>query len=140
MSETTPSGWLRVEPAPVPQLRALRTSLRTAHLIAIGALYGGHVFGVEPDRLVPALVGVLATGGAMVALEVYRAPIWLVQVRGVATFVKLVLVAAVPLFWELRLGLLTLALVIGSVVAHMPGRFRYYSLLHGRPLGAREKG
>jgi hypothetical protein len=76
----------------------------------------------------------------MVALEVYRAPIWLVQVRGVATFVKLALVAAVAFFWELRLGLLTLALVIGSVVAHMPGRYRYYSLLHGRALGAREKG
>jgi len=35
-------------------------------------------------------------------------------------------------FWEQRVWLLMLVLVIGSVGSHMPGRFRYYSLLHRR--------
>jgi len=118
----------------------MRTSLRTLHLLAVGALYGGHVYGVEAERLVPALAGVLATGGALVAFEVLQARIWLVQVRGAGTLLKLVLVAGVGVFWELRLVLLTLALVIGSVSSHMPGRWRYYSLLHGRVLGPTERG
>ena len=131
---------LRVEPRAVPAVRVWRTSLRTVHLIAVGALYGGHVYAVEAERLVPALLGVLASGGALLGLEVYRAPVWLVQVRGVATLAKLCLVAAVVLYWEIRVPLLTLAIVIGAVSSHMPGRWRYHSLLHGRVLGPKEKG
>jgi hypothetical protein len=105
---------LRVDPRPVPAARLLRTILRTAHLIAAGALYGGHIYGVEPERLVPALAGVLATGGAFLGIEVYQASVWLVQIRGAATLVKLALVAAVAPFWELRVLLLTLAVIIGA--------------------------
>jgi len=121
-------------------VRALRTALRTAHLIAFGTLYGGHVYGVEAERLVPALIATVATGGAFMGLEIYRAPVWLVQVRGLATLVKLALVVGVAALWPLRVPLLTLALVIGAVTSHMPSRWRYYSLLHGRAVGPQEKG
>jgi hypothetical protein len=131
---------LSAEPPPLPGVRALRTGLRTAHIIATAALYGGHVYGVAAERLLPALVATVATGGALMALEVFRVPVWLVQVRGVATLVKLALVASVAVFWDLRILLLTLALAIGVVVAHMPGRWRYRSLLHGRVVGPLEKG
>jgi len=133
-------GWFRVDPRPVPAARPLRTALRTAHLIAAGALYGGHVYGVEAERLVPALAGVLATGGAFLAIEVYQASVWLIQIRGVATLVKLALVASVAVFWELRVLLLTLAVIIGGVSSHMPGRWRYHSVLHGRVVGPQESG
>jgi hypothetical protein len=132
--------WFRVDPRPVPAARLLRTALRTAHLIAAGALYGGHVYGVEAERLVPALAGVLATGGAFLAIEVYQASVWLVQIRGVATLVKLALVAAVAVFWELRVLLLTLAVIVGGVSSHMPGRWRYHSVIHGRVVGSQESG
>ena len=132
--------WLRVEPRPVPAARILRTVLRTAHLIAAGALYGGHVYGVEAERLVPALAAVLVTGGAFLGLEVYQASVWLIQIRGVATMVKLALVAAVAPFWEIRVPLLTMAVIIGGVSSHMPGRWRYYSVLHGRVVGPQESG
>ena len=81
------------------------------------------------------MIATLATGAALMALEVYGTPIWLVQVRGVATFAKLVLVASVAVFWEWRVALLTIVAVIGVVTSHMPGRYRYYSLLHGRSVG-----
>jgi hypothetical protein len=132
--------WLRAEPRPLPAVRVARTTLRTAHLIAVASLYGGHVYGVEAGRLVPALVGSLTTGGALMALEVYRVPVWMVQIRGVATLVKLLLVAGVAAFWDQRVALLSLALVIGAVVSHMPGRWRYHSLLHGRVVGPQDKG
>jgi hypothetical protein len=132
--------WFRVDPRPVPAARPLRTALRTAHLIAAGALYGGHVYGVEAERLVPALAGVLVTGGAFLAIEVYQASVWLVQIRGVATLVKLALVGAVAVFWELRVLLLTLAVIVGGVSSHMPGRWRYHSVIHGRVVGPQESG
>lgn len=125
---------------PLPASRPLRTSLRTLHLIAFGALYGGHVFAVSPERLIPALAATLASGGALAALEMYRTPVWPVQVRGVATFVKVLLVAAVGVWWNAGVWLLTAAIAIGAVVSHMPGKYRYYSLLHGRVAESLELG
>jgi hypothetical protein len=133
-------GSLRVEPRAVPAVRGLRMTLRTLHLIAVAALYGGHVYGVAPQRLVPALGASVASGALFMALEIYRAPVWLVQVRGVATLVKVALVAAVAVAWDWRIPLLTGVLAIGAVSSHMPGRWRYHSLLHGRVVGPREQG
>ena len=121
-------------------MRAIRTLLRTFHLAAFAALYGGHIYGVEAGRLEPALIATLTTGGVFLAFEVWRAPVWLIQLRGVLTFVKIALVAAVGVFWEARIVLLSLALALGAVSSHMPGRFRYYSVLHRRVVGPREKG
>ena len=127
-------------PRPVPAVRVWRTGIRTIHLVAVAALYGGHIHGVEAGRLVPALVATVASGAAFVLLEVVHDRVWLVQVRGVATFAKLALVAAVAFLWEWRVALLTLALVIGAVTSHMPGRWRYHSLLHGRVVGSQGQG
>jgi hypothetical protein len=131
---------IRIEPRPVPAVRLLRTTLRTLHLIAVAALYGGHVYGATPERLVPSLLATVGTGALFMALELYRAPIWLVQVRGVATVVKIALAASVALAWDLRVPILTGVVAIGAVTSHMPGRWRYHSVLHGREVGPREQG
>jgi hypothetical protein len=95
---------------------------------------------VDNARLLPALFAVLLTGGLLMGFEVWQHRIWLVQVRGVATFVKLALVACCRLAPDLTILLLTLAMVIGSVSSHMPSRWRYYSVLHGRVAGPTERG
>lgn len=128
------------KPRPLPGVRVIRTTLRTAHLVAFGALYGGHVYDVPAAALWPALVATVGSGAALMGLEIYRTPLWLVQVRGVVTLVKIILVAAVAVCWTARVWLLTAALVIGAVVSHMPGRYRYYSLVHRRAVGERESG
>lgn len=120
--------------------RLLRTGLRTAHLIAFGAFYGGVVFGVEPGRLQPALVAAVGTGVLFMAFEIARAPVWLVQVRGVATYAKILLVLALPLLETGRVAVLTVVVVIGAVVSHMPGRYRYYSLRERRTVDTHAKG
>jgi len=132
--------WFETGARTVPGARWLRTSLRTLHLIAVGALYGGHLYAVDAARLKPALLGALATGALLMALEVWQSRIWLVQVRGVSTFVKLGLVGACRLAPDLTVILLTIALVIGSVSSHMPSRWRYHSVLHGRVAGPTERG
>lgn len=137
-SEAASSRWERRRP--FPGIRIVRTTLRTAHLISFAALYGGHVYGVEPAPLQPALAATVISGGALMLVEMYRTSAWLVQVRGAATFAKIALVAAVAVFWKARLVLLTAAIVTGGVVSHMPGRYRYYSLLHGRVIGDNERG
>jgi len=114
--------------------REIRTSLRALHMISIAALYGGHVFGVEKERLFPAMLAVFASGGLFMLFEILRSPIWLVQLRGVATYLKIAMVVSVEVFWDWRVAILSVVIVIGTVVSHMPGSYRYYSLLHGREM------
>ena len=125
---------------PLAGVRLVRTVLRTAHLVAFGALYGGHVYDVPRTELHAALGWTVATGAALMGLELYRTPVWLWQIRGLATLVKIALVAAVALWWDARVGLLTLAIVVGGVSSHMPGKYRYYSIKHRRVIGGRESG
>jgi hypothetical protein len=106
----------------------------------VGALYGGHLYVVDVTRLRPALFSVLLTGGLLVCFEAWQSRVWLVQLRGVATFLKFGLLAAIGFTPDLTVALLTLTLVIGSISSHMPGRWRYHSVLHGRVAGPTETG
>jgi uncharacterized membrane protein len=120
--------------------RPVRTTLRTLHVLAFGAYYGGHVFSVAPDRLFPALVAVVATGVLFMLFEIWRAPVWLHQLRGVCTYIKLALLVCTAFFWEQRIWILTLIVVLGVVVSHAPGRIRYYSVLYRRVISSEGKG
>jgi hypothetical protein len=119
--------------------RWLRTSLRTLHLIAFGAFYGGHLFNVEKEALFPALVAVVGTGVAFLLFEVWRAPVFLIQIRGFATYAKVALLAATPWFWDQRVAILTVIVIIGGFVSHAPSKIRYYALFEGRVVDT-EKG
>lgn len=128
--------WHRVlfpdPPRPLPYARALSIALRTVHIAAVGILLGGHAFEVTSERLLPWLYLSIVSGAGLIGLELYSSCKWLYQGKGVLVMLKLVLIVAVAVFWEQRLWLLLAALVIGSVGSHMPGRFRYYSIIHRR--------
>ncbi len=111
--------------------RWLRTSLRTLHLIAFGAFYGGHVFNVDDRALFPALIAVVGTGIAFLLFEVWRAPVFLIQVRGLATYAKLALLFASYWFLDYQVAILTVVAIIGSLVSHVPASIRYYVLFGG---------
>jgi hypothetical protein len=137
VTSSAPSAhWYRVlfpdPPRVLPQARAISITFRTMHIAAIGVLLGGHMFAVAPDRLLPWLYLCIVSGAGLMGMELYSSCKWLYQGKGVLVLVKLLLTALVAVFWEQRVWLLMLVLVIGSVGSHMPGRFRYYSFLHRR--------
>lgn len=124
-------------PRQIPGRRALNIALRTAHLSTFGALLGGHMFGVDPARLRPFLAATALSGALLVALELASTCEWLLEGRGLAVIAKLAVLAAVPVFWEQRLVLLLVIVVIASVGSHMPARFRHHSFLPGLEEAAR---
>jgi hypothetical protein len=97
--------------------------------MCFGSLVGGHVFDVEPSRLFPFLLATVATGLALMALELASTCAWLFTGKGVMVLTKLVLLLTVPLFWEHRVALLLATVVVASVGSHMPARLRHYSFL-----------
>ncbi|MBI1737312.1 MAG: hypothetical protein HYR51_19235 [Candidatus Rokubacteria bacterium] len=116
-------------PRRIPAHRLLGVALRTAHLLTIGAVLGGHVFDVDPTRIVPFLVLAIVSGAALMALELASTCAWLFMGKGVAVVLKLGLLLAVPLFWEHRVALLVAVTVVAGVGSHMSSRFRHYSFL-----------
>jgi hypothetical protein len=116
-------------PRRLPHGRALNVAFRTVHLAAFGTLLGGHVFAVDPERLLTALGLTVASGAALVALELCQTMRWLAQVKGLAILAKLGLLGSVPLFWEARVPILLAVVVLASVSAHLPARFRNYPWL-----------
>ena len=116
-------------PRRIPRHRALGLALRTAHLMTFGALLGGHLFDVDSARLMPFLLATIASGVALLALELVSTCAWLFMGKGLIVLVKLAVLLMVPLFWEYRVPLLLLVVAVASVGSHMPSRFRHRCFL-----------
>ncbi len=116
----------------LPYARGISILFRTLHIAAIGILLGGHVFAIPESRLLLWLYLSIVSGTGLIGIELYSSCKWVYQGKGVLVLVKLLLIVAVVVFWEQRVWLLLMVLVIGSVGSHMPGRFRYYSIRHRR--------
>lgn len=117
-----------------PRARYWNIAIRTAHIVVAGALFGGHVFDVAPERLHMWLYATLATGGVLMALEAYPHLSWCYEVRGLLVLGKMLLLCSIPWLWDYRVPILVFVLVIASVGTHMPRRFRHFSLVHRRVL------
>ncbi len=119
-------------PRRIPHERWINIAVRTAHLTTSSILLGGHVFAVSADRLILSLYLTIASGVGLVLLELYTSCRWIYLGKGALVILKLALLIAAGVWWEERVVFLLLVVLIGSVGSHMPARFRYYSLIHGR--------
>src|SRR6056297_2378622 len=124
--------WLVIEQGPLLSARAWNIGLRTAHIGITGVLLGGHVFHVSRERLFCWLVASILSGIALTVVEAWSGWKWFYQGRGLFVLAKLLLLGLIPWFWHYRVTLLVAVVAIGSIGSHMPGRFRYYSVVHRR--------
>jgi hypothetical protein len=133
LTEVALPAWLCPEP---PRFfrgrRAVSIALRTGHLLAVGVLLGGAVFEVAPARVAPWALAAVATGAGLVLLELVTTAAWVVTGAGLSTLLKLALLAGMALAPRHGMLLLVLAVIVASVGAHMPSRFR-----HGPVVGRR---
>ena len=126
--------------SPGPRWQALTSrrvwniALRTIHIGVAGALFGGHVFDTAEGRLLPWLYATIVTGGCLILVEGYPHLYWCYQIRGLLVLAELLLLCLIPWFWDDRVAILAVVIVIACVGSHMPGKYRYYSVVHRRVL------
>lgn len=109
--------------------RALSVSLRTVHILAFSVVLGGYVWNIASVRLMPALALSVLSGCALAGVEMYKSLHWLLLGKGLVVLLKLVLLLCLPFVGSAAVPLLLVVVVLASVGAHMPGRFRHYSVL-----------
>jgi hypothetical protein len=112
--------------------RILDIALRTAHVPVIGVLFGGAIFKIPFDQLLPWRYLAIATGCALIASEVLHGRHWPYQGRGVMVFIHVGLFSLVYFRPSLAIPCLLAALVVGMVGSHMPKKLRHWSFIHRR--------
>ena len=78
----------------------------------------------------------LASGGLLMLIDIVANPLWIVQVRGLVIVVKLVLVALLGRYPAFNGLLLVTVIIISTVIAHAPGKLRYYSVYHRKEISS----
>lgn len=114
-------------------MRWCNIALRSLHLVGIAGLAASYLpqqTGI--DGAMPFWELTLYSGGGMVALSLWSNGRWLVQLRGIVILFKLVMFGLLPWLDSLMAngagwGYVTL-IVLSSVIAHAPGKLRYFQI------------
>jgi hypothetical protein len=116
--------------------RWTKISLRTLHLLAVAGVGGGILFGLEKDLWINYWWLAMASGILMMLIDIISSPVWMVQVRGVSIFVKLILLAYLGSNPDWDAPLVVLIIIISAVISHAPGKLRYYSVYHRKVISS----
>jgi hypothetical protein len=107
----------------LPALRWLSVVLRGLHLVAVIG-FGAAMLGA-PLSLHQQSIGVLLTGVAMLALDLWNKPRMLLEWSGVALVIKLGVVFVMMLNSEIQLPLFWVLVAWSAIFAHAPASFRH---------------
>ena len=116
--------------------RWTKISLRTLHLVAVAGVGGGILFGIERDLWVNYWWLALASGVLLMAIDIVSNPVWLVQIRGLVIYLKLVLLAIMGAFPQCAGMIMLTVIILSSLISHAPGNLRYYSVYHRKVISS----
>ncbi|WP_232321904.1 hypothetical protein [Photobacterium jeanii] len=121
MSETR--FWIR---------RLSKTGLRALHIAGIAMASAGVLFQVESYPWQWWWMLAMTTGVLMMISEIMSSRLWLIQLKGVLTFVKLGLLASFVFLPENKPALYATVIIMSVFIAHGPAGLRHYSIWHRR--------
>lgn len=110
--------------------RWTKISLRTLHLISVAGVGGGILFSLARDAWHGYWWLAAVTGILLILIDAYSNPVWLLQVRGLTVYLKLVLLVLLWKYPAWEQVLLLVIIVLSAVISHAPSKLRYYSLYH----------
>jgi hypothetical protein len=113
-----------------PGMRWTNIVLRTVHLCGNAGVGGAFLYDVPVQQWTPFLGLTVVSGSVLMLLAVWSNGLWFVQLRGVATVVKLVLLT-VGLVAGMNVVILFSVIAISGIISHAPGKIRYYRVFGG---------
>lgn len=119
---------------PSPARRWLSIIVRTGHIGVTAVFFGGCVLHVPSSHLGIWHHLTIATGIALLLLELLHDRRWPYQGNGLLGILHIMLGVMIHLWPALTVPLLWTIVVTGSVGSHMPRRFRHWSILQGKEI------
>ena len=112
--------------------RWAKITLRTVHLLGVAGIGGGLLYPSPEPYWKSFMIVIVISGIAFVLLEVWSNGVWLIQIRGMTVFVKLIIL----FFLLFSSGFETIkvfaVIIISGIISHAPGDIRYFSIFHWR--------
>jgi hypothetical protein len=112
--------------------RWLEISLRTLHLIGVAGVCAGAFFHVPHYQWQGFSILTSLSGILFILLELWSNGIWLIQLRGVILYIKIIFLLCIPLLPAYKSIILIIVIGISSIISHAPGDVRYFSIIHGK--------
>ncbi|PSW09996.1 hypothetical protein C9I98_25420 [Photobacterium sanctipauli] len=112
--------------------RLSKTAIRALHILGIAGSAGGIFYGIERELWLHWWVLAMVTGVIMTVLEIKQSKLWLIQLKGVLTMVKLGLISSFFFIPQHKPALFITVLLMSVVIAHGPAGLRHYSIWHRR--------
>ena len=122
-------------PRDLPGLYRLELPLRIVHIAAMAVVLGATPYVHDRRALRFAILPMVFSGLAMLAIELGRSCTFLLQLRGVLTLLKFTLITLGAVFPDHRFGWYLAATVLAVLGAHLPETVRI-RVLWRFPLGA----
>lgn len=119
-----------------PGKRWLKIILRTLHILSIIGVGGAVLFNVPFSQWIWYWYAAVATGVAMVAIDALSNFLWLIQIRGIVIYIKLLLLMFLGGNMLVNHLVLITIVVISAIISHAPGDIRYYSIVHRRRINS----
>ena len=109
-----------------------KISLRTLHLLSVAGVGGGVLFTLDKNLWINYWWLALASGFLLMLIDAISNPVWLVQIRGLVIYLKVILLVLMGVQPGWAPVLLATVIIISGIVSHAPSQLRYYSLYHRR--------
>jgi len=110
-----------------PGKRWLKISCRSLHLLGFAGVFASTLGG--SDALAYWLLTIIS-GMGLLALEALSNLIWFIQIRAVAMYIKMALLAGFFYYPELAWHILAAMILLSGLISHAPGSVRYFSVVH----------
>lgn len=115
-----------------PGKRWINICLRTLHLIGVAG--AGYAFLSVVDNAVweNYLRLTILSGVSLTLISIWSNGIFLLQLRGQAILLKILLLALILVLPDFKSQLFLSVLIISGLISHAPGDIRYFSIFHGK--------
>ncbi|PSV27315.1 MULTISPECIES: hypothetical protein [unclassified Photobacterium] len=119
--------------------RLAKTTIRALHILGVAVSSAGFMFAVDKALWINWWVLAMMSGVTMMSLEIYRSKLWLIQLKGILTFVKLFMLLSIIWLPAHQAHIYIAVILLSVFIAHGPAGLRHYSIWHRKRIDEKKQ-